>query len=185
MRSTKNYEISIVPFKIYYTEGENLDGDLYIPQYGKPLPVVLMRTPYGKKNIFALFDVVAVARLGFVVAVQNVRGRYESDGIFDPFINERNDGILTMQWLRRQPWCNGQIFSIGVSYEGFTAMMCSNDIKLTALSSIASSSNIRDTWFFEGGAVRQAFVQAWAHSFAFSDTNRLSGEEKEYYTISC
>jgi putative CocE/NonD family hydrolase len=177
----KDYKssINIETFNIPYTEGKFLEGDLYIPKCRDRLPVVLMRTPYGKKNFYALFDAVKIAKMGFVVAIQNVRGRFESDGIFDPFVNERYDGELTIDWLKKQSWSNGNVFAVGVSYEGFTAMMCSNK-NLLGVASIASSSKIREQWFFEGGAIRQAFIQAWAHSFAFTDKNRLSDEEKDY-----
>ncbi|MDF2943105.1 MAG: putative hydrolase CocE/NonD family protein [Herbinix sp.] len=179
MKANKPFAVTVKPFYITYMKGYKLVGDLYIPKTDYPLPVILMRTPYGKKSFNSLFDAVEVARMGFVVVVQHVRGRYESDGIFDPFLNEKSDSLLTVQWLRKQPWCNGQIYSIGVSYEGFTAMMCSFDPKLNAFASIASVSDIRNQWFFEGGTIRQAFVQAWSHSFAYTDTNRLSSEQKK------
>lgn len=89
-RTDSNYnKLIIEPFQINFEPGLNLDGDIYRPICFKPLAVVLLRTPYSKSNFNALFDPVVIARMGFAVVIQNVRGRYESDGHFYPFVNEK------------------------------------------------------------------------------------------------
>lgn len=185
-RTDSNYnsnynKLIIEPFQINFEPGLNLDGDIYRPICFKPLAVVLLRTPYSKSNFNALFDPVVIARMGFAVVIQNVRGRYESDGHFYPFVNEKKDGIITIQWLKEQAWCNGQIMAIGASYEGFAAMACSD--KLTAVVSIVSAKDIHNFWFFENGLVRQSFIQAWTHSLAYTDKNFLKSDEISYLQL--
>ena len=59
------------------------------------------------------------ARRGYVVAVEDCRGRFGSGGTWEPFINEPKDGYDTIEWLAEQPWCNGKIGMIGASYGGW------------------------------------------------------------------
>ncbi|MFQ7848602.1 MAG: CocE/NonD family hydrolase [Sellimonas intestinalis] len=105
------------------SDGEYLNGNLYLPVQSDKVPVIIMRTPYGKHNINTVFDPYIIVKKGFALLVQNVRGRYESTGIFLPFENEKEDGKTTVEWVKEQNWSNGHIYSLGVSYEGFTAMM--------------------------------------------------------------
>jgi len=59
-------------------------------------------------------------------------------------------------------------------------MLCSNDLDITAFSSIVSSSNVKDTWFFEGRCIKQGFVQSWSHGLGFTDTNRLTDNQRKH-----
>jgi putative CocE/NonD family hydrolase len=97
-------------------DGARLVTDLYFPSSpSNGLPVVLERTPYNKAN----FGPVAkywTAR-GYVYAIQDVRGRYRSEGRFEPFLSDGPDGFDTIEWLARQPWCSGKIGTIGPSYD--------------------------------------------------------------------
>ena len=81
------------------------------------LPVVLERTPYNKA-VFAATAEYWTAR-GYVFAVQDVRGRFRSEGIFEPFMNEGRDGFDTIEWLASQAWCSGKIGTIGASYDAW------------------------------------------------------------------
>ncbi len=175
----KNCRVSIERNNIMIDENCFLAGDIFLPQTNVALPTIVLRTPYGRNNIRALFDPLEIVRNGFALLVQDVRGRGESSGIFDPFVNEVDDGNKTIEWIRQQKWSNNQVYALGVSYEGYTAMMCNINAKIDGFASIVSTKRIRERWFFEGGKVKQAFVQAWAHSFAFTDKNRLSDKEKE------
>ena len=150
-----------------------LNGDLYLPDSKNKIPVIIMRTPYGKHNINAVFDPLQIVRKGFALLVQNVRGRYESNGVFLPFENEKVDGDATIQWLIKQEWCNRHIYALGVSYEGFTSILLGMNQYTKAIAPIMSSSNIYRDWFFENGCIKQGFVQSWSHSFAFTDNGEL------------
>jgi putative CocE/NonD family hydrolase len=99
-------------------DGVTLRADLQLPEAGGPFPVLVYRTPYDKHAArdFSLFAR-AVAR-GWAVVVQDVRGRYASDGEFDPYRHEGRDGYDTIEWAARQPWSDGRVGTAGLSYPG-------------------------------------------------------------------
>lgn len=168
-----NSNILITECIIPVGSGVFLNGDLYLPQTEKKMPVIIMRTPYGKHNINAVFNPLQIARSGFALLVQNVRGRFESTGLFDPFVNEKMDGDATVRWLCQQEWCNQHIYALGVSYEGMTAILLGENKNTKAVAPIMSTSNIFRDWFFENHFIKQGFVQSWSHSFAFTDNGNL------------
>jgi uncharacterized protein len=101
-------------------DGVVLLGDHYRPAgHDRPLPVVLTRSPYGRGGAAILFAA-PLARQGFQVFIQSTRGTFGSGGQFRPFLSEREDGLATIAWLRRQPWCDGQVSMTGGSYLGHT-----------------------------------------------------------------
>lgn len=166
-------KITVTECIIPIDENTKLNGNLYLPESEFKVPVIVMRTPYGKHNINAVFDPIEIVRHGFALLAQNVRGRFESDGIYCPFENERDDGNLTVRWLIEQEWCNGNVYSLGVSYEGFTSLLLAVNNHTKAVAPIMSSSNIYRDWFFENGFIKQGFVQSWSHSFGFTDNGNL------------
>ncbi|MEZ4642858.1 MAG: CocE/NonD family hydrolase [Chloroflexota bacterium] len=99
-------------------DGIELAADHYQPQSKSALPAILMRTPYGKGNING-FLAQRFAERGYHVLVQDVRGRFRSDGEFEPYVNEQADGVATLDWLAAQPWCDGQVGMWGQSYVGY------------------------------------------------------------------
>ncbi|HCO96643.1 MAG TPA: hypothetical protein DIU00_22345, partial [Phycisphaerales bacterium] len=105
--------------KIPMRDGVELSANIFLPKAEGKFPVILIRSPYGKgneKNGDGLF----YAGRGYVVVSQDCRGKGSSQGQWEPFANERNDGADTQQWLLKQPWCNGSIGTTGGSYVGFT-----------------------------------------------------------------
>ena len=97
-----------------------LSTDLYFPEKAEdPLPIVLIRTPYSKKG-FRKEDSAAhfFAGQGFVVAVQDKRGRYESEGVYILSGGDGPDGYDTVDWLSKQFWSNGKVGTYGCSYLG-------------------------------------------------------------------
>jgi putative CocE/NonD family hydrolase len=98
-------------------DGTKLTTDLYFPESENgPFPVILMRTPYNKdilKPYGAYFS-----KQGFVCAIQDVRGRFGSQGDWEPFINEGEDGYDSIEWLAAQEWSTGKIGMYGGSYSG-------------------------------------------------------------------
>jgi len=102
-------------------DGVALLGDHYRPaRRSRPLPVVLIRSPYGRAGIAALMFAAPLARRGFQVFIQSTRGTFGSGGQFRPFMSEREDGLATVAWLRDQPWCDGEVSTTGSSYLGHT-----------------------------------------------------------------
>jgi len=91
--------------------------NIYRPKAEGKFPVILVRTPYKKE--MAELQARAFARRGYACAVQDCRGRFGSEGIWEPFINEPKDGYDTVEWLAGQPWSNGKVGMIGGSYVGW------------------------------------------------------------------
>ena len=100
-------------------DGVVLRADIYRPLGDGRFPVLVFRTPYGKHDA-ARGDGLhrkAVAR-GYAVVLQDVRGRYASDGHFDPYRQEGADGYDTIEWAARQAWSDGRVGTYGLSYPG-------------------------------------------------------------------
>ena len=105
-------------------DGVRLSTDVYLPDGPGPWPCVLIRTPYSNNDAVKKVPLARTfAAAGYAVAVQDVRGRYDSGGEWEPFFNEARDGRAAQNWLARQEFCNGNIALMGRSYEGFCVWM--------------------------------------------------------------
>jgi putative CocE/NonD family hydrolase len=100
-------------------DGVVLRADVMRPQGPGPSPTLVYRTPYGKDHGEKAYTTFrhAVER-GYAVVIQDVRGRYTSDGEFNAYFNEGRDGFDTIEWAARQPWSNGAVGTFGLSYPG-------------------------------------------------------------------
>jgi uncharacterized protein len=102
-------------------DGVVLLGDHYRPARElRPLPVVLIRSPYGRAGLAGSVFAAPLARRGFQLFIQSARGTFGSGGQFRPFLHERDDGLATVAWLREQAWCDGRVAMTGASYLGHT-----------------------------------------------------------------
>ena len=103
-------------------DGTTLMSNLYRPANGGPYPVLLARLPYGKDLPLgtAMLDPVKAAGAGYIVIVQDVRGRYRSEGKFVPFVREYEDGYDTVEWAAKLPGSEGSVGMYGLSYFGKT-----------------------------------------------------------------
>lgn len=103
-------------------DGTVLRANVYRPDHNEKMPVLLTRLPYGKDlgSTMGGLDPVRAAEKGYIVVVQDVRGRFASDGQWEPFIHEFNDGYDTVQWCAGLDGANGQVGMYGWSYYGMT-----------------------------------------------------------------
>src|SRR5215207_10255633 len=104
-------------------DGVHLATDLYFPTLNGlrvpgRFPVILERTPYDKAAPRNTANGAYFARRGYVCAVQDVRGRFASEGEWYPFALEAPDGYDAVEWLAAQEWCDGQVGTMGGSYSG-------------------------------------------------------------------
>ena len=102
-------------------DGTVLRANVFRPSEGGPFPVLVMRTPYGKPDKVDE----SLVRAGFIVVVQDVRGRYASDGQFESFVraetHDASDGHDTVEWAAKLPGASGKVGVFGTSYPGFLA----------------------------------------------------------------
>ncbi len=152
-------------------DGVLLRADIYRPQAEGKFPVLLQRTPYDKRN-FA-FGLRAAAR-GYVVVIQDVRGRYASDGEWYAFKNEINDGYDTIEWAAALPYSNGKVGMFGGSYVGATQMLAAitHPPHLAGICPVVTSSNYHSSWTYQGGAFEQWFNESWTSGLAQDTLNR-------------
>jgi putative CocE/NonD family hydrolase len=136
--------------KVVMRDGVVLRADVYRPQAEGKFPVLLQRTPYDRRNFdFGLKG----AQRGYVVIIQDVRGRYASDGEFYTFVNEPNDGYDTVEWAAALPYSNGKVGMFGGPYVGATQMLAAmtHPPHLAGICPVVTSSNYHDSWTYQGG----------------------------------
>ena len=100
-------------------DGVELVADRYYPRARGLFPTILVRTPYDRKNAVTGFLLRLLAKRGYNVVAQDVRGRFDSEGEFDAFAGEDADGRATMDWVSVQPWFDGSLGMWGLSYLGY------------------------------------------------------------------
>jgi hypothetical protein len=136
-------------------DGVVLMADCWSPSTLPPYPTILIRTPYGRNAATGAFGWLTAfcarrfAERGYAVLVQDVRGRFGSGGVFEPFIHEREDGQDTLDWLRAQPWC-GRIGMWGSSYLGIVQWSVADDQAIAALMPGITTSDVYDVIFPDG-----------------------------------
>lgn len=97
-------------------DGVELALDLLRPDLRGALPVVLYRTPYDKVAVHSMPQARELASRGYIVAACDCRGRFNSDGVFRPNLDEADDGYDTIEWIAAQDWCDGNVGMLGGSY---------------------------------------------------------------------
>ncbi len=162
-------------------DGVRLDADLYRPDTDEPLPVLLMRQPYGR----AIASTVVYAHprwyaaRGYLVVVQDVRGRGTSEGEFRLFEHERADGEDSLRWASQLPGCNGRVGMYGFSYQGMTQLYAA-EARLDCLQVICPAmlaADLHRHWAYEGGAFRLQLNLAWAVQLAAESARRRGDAE--------
>lgn len=109
-------------------DGTLLAMDLIRPNESGSYPVVLIRTPYDKTREHDKPFLRSLAKRGYIIAVQDTRGRFNSDGQFFPYQDDRLDGYDTVEWIAAQPWCDGHVGMAGGSYIGQTQWLAAADV---------------------------------------------------------
>jgi putative CocE/NonD family hydrolase len=130
-------------------------------QQHEPQPTVLVRSPYGRRQVVGLLLGRLLAERGLAVVIQSVRGTFGSGGRFSPF-DERGDGLATLRWIRAQPWHAGPVGTFGPSYLGFVqwAIAAQPDADLAALSIQVSASEFYDQTY-TGGSLSLETLGSW------------------------
>jgi putative CocE/NonD family hydrolase len=147
-------------------DGVVLRANVYRPQGGGPWPTLLTRLPYGKDvhEIARRLDPLRAARSGFMVVIQDTRGRFGSDGDWDPFVWERRDGYDSVEWAARLPGSNGRVGMYGESYLGNTTWLAAIERppSLEAISPALTWSDPMDGLYARGGALELGLLVQWS-----------------------
>ena len=107
--------------KIPMRDGVRLNATVYKPKGAEPVPAILTLTPYIADSYHP--RAFYFAQHGYAFVLADSRGRGNSEGRFEPFMNEGPDGHDLVEWLAGQPWCNGSVTMWGGSYGGFDQWM--------------------------------------------------------------
>jgi hypothetical protein len=159
-------------------DGVTLRADIYRPAGEENYPVLLQRTPYNKTGT-AEFAQKAVQR-GYIVVVQDVRGRYASEGEWYTFKHEGEDGYDAVEWAASLPHANGKVGMFGGSYVGATQMLAavSHPPHLAGICPVVTASNYHENWTYQGGAFEQWFNESWTSSLSQDTIDRVMQEGK-------
>jgi uncharacterized protein len=162
-----------VPMKA--RDGVTLYADIYRPNSAGKFPTILMRTPYDKSVSWAVSPVFKMVPRGYVVVIQDVRGRYQSEGEWYPFKHEQMDGFDTVEWVASLPYSDGKVGMMGASYVGATQLLAAinHPPHLGGIAPNMTASNYHDGWTYQGGAFEQWFDQSWTSQLAQNTLQRL------------
>jgi putative CocE/NonD family hydrolase len=158
-------------------DGTRLVADVYTPQGAGPWPVLLMRTAYGRDVASSVVYAHPpwYARQGFIVVVQDVRGRGDSGGTYYPFRHDRADGYDSVQWAAALPGSNGCVGLYGFSYQGAVQLFSALDRPpaLRALAPHMAAFDFYGGWFYRGGMLDLPNTMGWAAQMLREDARRL------------
>ena len=168
--AAENYPVKVERgVSVKMRDGVILRGDIFRPDAEGKFPVLLQRTPYRRATWGYDVDFAqrAAAR-GYVVFLQDVRGRYTSDGEWYPFLHESQDGYDTIEWIAAQPYSDGRVGMFGGSYVGATQMLAAiaHPPHLAGICPIVTASDYHNGWTYQGGAFEQWFDQSWTSGLA-------------------
>jgi putative CocE/NonD family hydrolase len=171
-----------VPMKT--RDGVTLFADIYRPNSPGKFPLILMRTPYDKSAGWAIGPAYKIVPRGYVLIIQDVRGRFTSEGEWYPFRHEQNDGYDAVEWAAALPYSDGKVGMMGASYVGATQVLAaiSNPPHLAAIAPNMTASNYHDGWTYQSGALEQWFDQNWTTQLAQNTLQRLIGDNANALT---
>src|SRR5215207_8180078 len=157
--------------RVKMRDGVTLAADVYRPKAAGKFPALVERTPYNRKGDFYMAH--ELASHGYVVVLQDTRGRFDSGGEFYPFMYEAEDGYDTIEWAAALPQSDGRVGMFGGSYVGATQMLAAiaKPPHLKAIFPYVTASEYYDGWTYQNGAWMQAFSSTWTTGLA-QDTLR-------------
>lgn len=149
--------------RVAMRDGIHLDTNIFLPLSGTRWPTILVRTPYSKgSGLLAGYQ--TFIDHGYAVVVQDIRGRYGSEGVFNPMAREGPDGSDTINWIAKQPWSDGSVGMSGGSYLGFAqweAALENNPHLKAIFPSVSGSDAYLDRFYSTGGALKLGQRLQW------------------------
>ena len=164
-------------------DGVRLDADVYRPDGNGPFPVLLMRMPYGRQigSTIAYAHPSWYADQGYIVVIQDVRGRGTSEGIFRLFADDVADGEDTIAWAASLPGSSGAVGMYGFSYQGTNQLLAASSgaPALKALAPAMIGWDVGTDWAYENDAFCLAAGLGWATQMG-AEAARLAGDEEAF-----
>jgi len=156
-------------------DGVKLVADVYRPQAEGKFPVILQRTPYNRSGEASMAHY--LAGKGYVVVIQDTRGRFDSEGEFYPFRYESRDGYDTVEWAAALEGSDGRVGMYGGSYVGATQMLAaiSTPPHLEAIFPYVTAAEYYDGWTYQSGAWMQWFSSSWTSGLSLDTLRRQTG----------
>jgi len=176
-RTTTSYKVNLqTGVRVQMRDGVFLSADIYRPDSTEKFPVLLERTPYNRTDESAMAN--ELASHGYIVVLQDTRGRYESSGVFYPFRNESSDGYDTVEWAANLDQSNGNVGMFGGSYVGATQMLAAmaHPPHLKSIFPYVTASEYYDGWTYQSGVLMQWFASSWASILALDSSRRKTEE---------
>ena len=175
--SHRGYDSLVRPdVPIAARDGVQLAADVYLPAIGGQaaegsFPAIVERTPYLKDTTRYARRGHWYAARGYAVVMNDVRGRGHSEGVWYPFAKEAPDGYDVVEWVARQPWCNGRVGTMGASYAGSdqSALATLDPPHLACQVVGQGTSNYHASSMRQGGALEQRFIR---YAFRMALTSR-------------
>lgn len=172
-------------------DGVRLATDVYLPEGAEgPLPAILMRLPYGKTRFGEVRKWMRTfVPEGYAVVVQDMRGRYDSEGVWAPYPDEAGDGAATLDWIAGQDWSDGRVGTIGCSALGETQLMLATQrhpahramIPMGAGGAIGTLDGAYGFFgFFEGGILNLASGFGWFVAAGGKTPDRMGKPPVDY-----
>lgn len=156
-------------------DGVRLATTVYLPRGAGPFPTVLMRTPYGRGGGAAAAW--RYALLGFAFVAQDARGRGDSEGDDAVFRLDGRDGVDTINWLLEQPWCDGNVATLGGSALGIMQYLLAGypgvPDALRAQYVVVGTPELYDHLVFTGGAFRQYMIDGWLEAIGSPEAKEV------------
>ena len=151
--------------KVVMRDGISLSTDVYLPDADGGFPLIFARSPYDKNGFDGTHAEAGYyfARRGYAYAVQDVRGRYDSEGVFKPCRNEGLDGYDAIEWLATQSWCNGRVGRYHTFYLGITQLLAAplQPPHLICVVPRRAYADMYKEWVYTGGAFAYGLNTAW------------------------
>src|SRR5437867_5458506 len=177
--SGEEYQVAVqagVPVKM--RDGVTLVADIYRPTTPGKFPVLLQRTPCNRRD--AATGTFLASR-GYVVVLQDTRGRFDSRGEFYPFRYEAQDGYDTVEWASSLEYSTGQVGMFGGSYVGATQMLAAsaNPPHLAAIFPYVTASEYYEGWTYQSGGLMQWFVSSWTTGLTLDTLLKKTGARSQ------
>ena len=176
------------PEELFMTlaDGTRLDADVYRPDAPGPFPVLLQRQAYSRRIGCAICYAHPAwyASHGFIVVVQDVRGRGTSEGTFRPGETEIADGAQAVEWAAALPGSTGRVGMYGFSYQAYNQLLAAagDSPSLAALAPAMGPWDVATTWMFQNGALRMKQAIGWGGQIT-AEAARRAGDEEAYAAL--